>query len=103
MIVRLPPFRTVTSGRRTFEALFGDFVPWQEQHNHLFIPFIFVACDVLSGTGDEFEWFWAVGNDVTEQVIIRFEAKSPNGWKIPTSPLMKVEIFLDTWFMSMTR
>lgn len=67
MIVRLPPFRAVTSGRMSFEALFGGgFMPWQEQHNHLFVPVIFDACDFLSGAGEEFEWFWAVGNDVTE-------------------------------------
>lgn len=66
MIVKLSPFRAVTSGRMSFEELFGSFMPWQEQHNHLFVPFIFDACDVLSGTGEEFEWFWAVGNDVTE-------------------------------------
>ena len=68
MIVRLPPFRAVTSGRMSLEALFGGgFMPWQEQHNHLFVPVIFDACDFLSGTGEEFEWFWAVGGDVTEE------------------------------------
>lgn len=66
MVVRLPPFRAVTSGRMSFEALFGSFMPWQEEHNHLFVPIIFDSCDVLSGTGEEFEWFFAVGNNVTE-------------------------------------
>ena len=66
MIVRLPPFRAVTSGRTTFDCLFGEFMPWQEQNNHLFVPVIFDACDFMSGTGEEFEWFWAVGKDVTE-------------------------------------
>ena len=66
MIVKLPPFRAVTSGRMSFEALFGEFMPWQEQHNHLFIPIIFDSCDVLSGTGEEFEWFFAIGADVGE-------------------------------------
>ena len=66
MIVKLPSFRAVTSGRMSFESLFSTFMPWQEEHNHLFVPIIFDSCDVLSGTGEEFEWFFAVGNDVTE-------------------------------------
>ncbi|MBQ2755357.1 MAG: MerR family transcriptional regulator [Oscillospiraceae bacterium] len=65
-IVKLPPFRAVTSGRTTFNALFADFMPWQEQHKHLFVPIIFDSCDFLSGRGEEFEWFWAVGDTVTE-------------------------------------
>jgi len=65
MIVRLPSFRAVTSGRMSFEELFGsDFMPWQEAHNDLFVPVIFDACDFLSGTGGEFEWFWAIGDAV---------------------------------------
>jgi len=66
MIVRLPPFRAVTSGRMSFEELFSSFMPWQEQHNQLFAPVVFDACDFLSGTGTAFEWFWAVGQAVTE-------------------------------------
>lgn len=65
-IVRLPPFRAVTSGRTSFEVLFGEFMTWQEQHNHLFIPLMFDSCDFLSGSGEEFEWFWAIRDDVTE-------------------------------------
>ena len=65
MIVRLPAFRAVTSGRMNFEELFsGDFISWKEAHDHLFVPVIFDACDFLSGKGGEFEWFWAVGDDV---------------------------------------
>lgn len=68
MIVRIPPFRAVTSGRMSIGELFGgDFIPWQEQHNALFIPVIFDACDFLGGTGEEFEWLWAVRSDVTEE------------------------------------
>jgi len=66
MVVKIPSFRAVTSGRMSFEALFGGFMPWQEQHNHLFAPILFDACDFLCGTGMEFEWFWAVGDAVTE-------------------------------------
>lgn len=67
MIVRIPPFRAVTSGLVTFEELFGgDFGPWQEAHNHLFRPVLFDAPDFLCGRDGKAEWFWAVRDDVTE-------------------------------------
>ena len=67
MIVKIPPFRAVTSGRLSFEELFGGgFGPWQEAHNHLFRPVLFDAPDFLCGTGDKAEWFWAVKDDVTQ-------------------------------------
>lgn len=67
MIVRIPPFRAVTSGLLSFEELFGGgFGPWQEAHNHLFRPVLFDAPDFLCGTGDKAEWFWAVKDDVTQ-------------------------------------
>lgn len=67
MIVRIPPFRAVTSGLVTFEELFGgDFGPWQEAHNHLFKPVLFDAPDFLCGRDGKAEWFWAVRDDVTE-------------------------------------
>ena len=67
MIVKIPPFRAVTSGRVSFEELFGGgFMPWQESHNDLFKPVLFDAADFLCGTGDRAEWFWAVKNHVTQ-------------------------------------
>lgn len=67
MIVRIPPFRAVTSGLVTFEELFGgDFGPWQEAHNHLFKSVLFDAPDFLCGRDGKAEWFWAVRDDVTE-------------------------------------
>lgn len=67
MIVRIPPFRAVTSGLVTFEELFsGEFEPWQEAHNHLFRPVIFDAADFLCGTDGKAEWIWAVREEVTE-------------------------------------
>lgn len=67
MIVKIPPFRAVTSGRVSFEELFGgDFEPWQEAHNHLFRPVLFDAPDFLCGGGDKAEWFWAVKDEVTQ-------------------------------------
>lgn len=67
MIVRIPKFRAVTSGRMTFGELFdGDFEPWQEANNHLFKPVIFDAPDFLYGKNGQVEWIWAVKNEVTE-------------------------------------
>ena len=67
MIVRVPKFRAVTSGVVTFEELFGgDFMPWQESHNHLFKPVIFDSSDFLCGKDDKAEWIWAVKDEVTE-------------------------------------
>ena len=68
IVLRLPPFRAVSSGRMSLADLFGgDFMPWQEQNNHLFVPIVFGACDFLCGTAGEFEWFWAVGPEVSEE------------------------------------
>lgn len=67
MIVKIPPFRAVTSGLLSFEELFGgEFGPWQEAHGHLFKPVLFDAPDFLCGKGDKAEWFWAVKDDVTQ-------------------------------------
>lgn len=65
IIVKIPPFRAVTSGLMGFEELFGEFEPWQEAHNHLFAPVLFDAPDFLCGKGDKAEWLWAVREDVT--------------------------------------
>lgn len=66
-IVRIPPFRAVTSGLVTFEELFGGgFMPWQEENNRLFQPVIFDSPDFLCGNGGKAEWLWAVKADVTD-------------------------------------
>lgn len=74
MIVRIPQFRAVTSGLVTFEELFGgDFVPWQESHNHLFKPVIFNSSDFLCGRDDKAEWIWAIRDEVTEADIYPYK------------------------------
>lgn len=68
MIVRIPEFRTVTSGLMTFEELFGgDFEPWQEAHNHFFQPVIFDAPDFLCEKDGKVEWLWGLKDEVTEE------------------------------------
>lgn len=67
MIVRIPAFRSVTSGAMSFEELFGgDFEPWQKSHNHLFRPVLFEAPDFLCEKDGLAEWLWALKDEVTE-------------------------------------
>ena len=67
MIVRIPVFRAVSSGRMTFEKLFsGGFGSWQQVHKHLFKPVLFDAPDFLSGKDGIVEWIWAIKDEVTE-------------------------------------
>lgn len=74
MIVRIPGFRAVTSGRGSFEELFGgDFEPWQEAHNHLFQPVIFDAADFLCEKDGIVQWIWALKEDVTETDVSPYD------------------------------
>lgn len=67
MIVRIPAFRSVTSGAMSFEELFGgNFEPWQKSHNHLFRPVLFDAPDFLCEKDGMVEWLWALKDEVTE-------------------------------------
>lgn len=74
MIVRIPGFRAVTSGRGSFEELFGgDFEPWQEAHNYLFQPVIFDAADFLCEKDGIVQWIWALKEDVTETDVSPYD------------------------------
>ena len=66
-IVRIPGFRAVSSGRMSFERIFAEFMPWQEANQELFRPVFFDAPDFLCGNGSEFEWIWAVKDDITPE------------------------------------
>ena len=65
MIVKIPNFRAVTSGRLPWEEVFGAFMQWQEAHQHLFQSVMFDSPDFLTGEEDKAEWFWAVKDEVT--------------------------------------
>lgn len=68
MIVRIPSFRAVASGKMSFEALFGgEFVPWIEAHQHLFLPILFQAPDFLCAKDNVTEWLWRIKDDVCEK------------------------------------
>ena len=74
MIIRINKFRAVTSGRLSFEDLFGgNFEPWQEAHNHLFKPVVFDCPDFLCGKDGKAEWIWAVKDEVSENDTYPYE------------------------------
>lgn len=64
-VVRIAPFRAVTSGLDDAERVMNVFNAWQEAHAHLIRPMLCGAPDFLSGEGDRLEWLWAVKEDVT--------------------------------------
>ncbi|MBQ2953527.1 MAG: hypothetical protein IJE07_08205 [Clostridia bacterium] len=64
-VVRIAPFRAVTSGPDTPERVFGDFNAWQEAHMHLIRPMLCGAPDFLCGEDGKLEWLWAVKEGVT--------------------------------------
>ncbi len=67
MIVRIPKFKAVTSGRLTFEELFGGgFGSFVESCKHLFKPVMFDSPDFLCGKDGKAEWIWAVRDEVSE-------------------------------------
>ena len=65
MIVRIPPFRAVTSGPLSYEEIFGIFQEWQESHNGFFTPIIFDAPDFLCQRDGNTEWLWHLKEGIT--------------------------------------
>lgn len=65
-IVRIAPFRAVTSGLDSFERVMGDFNAWQEAHPALIRPMLCGAPDFLWGEDGMAEWIWAVRDGVTD-------------------------------------
>lgn len=66
IIVRIPKFRAVTSGARSYEDVFGKFQTWQEANNDFFQPIIFDAPDFLCENNGSLEWIWRVKDNITE-------------------------------------
>jgi len=67
MVVRIPKFRAVTTGLRTFEEVFdGTFESWRKNHSHLFQRVLFDCPDFLYGKDGKCAWIWAVKDEVTE-------------------------------------
>ncbi|MCL2707606.1 MAG: MerR family transcriptional regulator [Defluviitaleaceae bacterium] len=69
MIINIQKFRAATSGLASWEEVFGAFNEWREAHDHLFKAVLFDSSNFLTGEGDLVEWFWGIGDDVTEQDV----------------------------------
>jgi len=65
-IVRINPFRALTSGLAPIDTVMEVFGPWQEAHNHLVKKLPYGAPDFLWFESDGAEWIWAVEDGVTE-------------------------------------
>jgi len=73
MIVKIPNFRAVTSGLCVWGEDFENFHEWRQSHNHLFKNVIFDCPDFLTGKEEKFEWFWAVGDEVSQADVYPYE------------------------------
>lgn len=73
-VVRINPFRAVTSGLDTIENVMGAFQEWQEAHNHLIRKMIYGAPDFLYFEPDmRAEWLWAVEDWVSAEDCAPYE------------------------------
>ena len=64
-IVRINPFRAVTSGKDIFDRVMGEFNAWQEAHEDLIRPMMYGAPDFLWSEEDgQAVWIWAVKENV---------------------------------------
>ncbi|MCL2405172.1 MAG: MerR family transcriptional regulator [Defluviitaleaceae bacterium] len=66
MVVKVPPFRAVTSGLLPWDKLFDEFGTWNDVQTYKAVPILFDGCDFLTGVGHEAEWFWRISDEVTE-------------------------------------
>lgn len=79
-VVRLAPFRAVTSGLDTPDRVMEDFNAWQEAHTGLIRPMLCGAPDFLMGVGDKLEWLWAVKEGVTDADVAPYRlVEHPGG------------------------
>lgn len=73
-IVRINPFRVVTSGADTFDNIMGPFQQWQEAHQPLIKKMMYGAPDFLWFEEDmSGVWIWAVEDWVTEADTAPYE------------------------------
>lgn len=73
MIVRIPPFRAVTSGTMSYEDIFGKFQLWQEAHNDFYEPIIFDSPDLLCENNGNLEWIWRIKDEITEADVAPYD------------------------------
>ena len=80
MIVRIPPFRAVTSGAMPYDDIFGKFQLWQEAHNDFYKPIIFESPDFLCENNGKPEWIWRIKDEITENDVAPYEiVEHPGG------------------------
>jgi len=67
-IVKLPPFRAISSGYDTFDNLFGEggFDQWMGARYHLEKKIIFDCADFMWQEDGKTIWIWAIADHVTE-------------------------------------
>lgn len=73
IIVKIPPFRAVTSGAMPYDEIFGKFQIWQEEHNDFYKPIIYDAPDFLYENNGNLEWIWRIKDEITEADVAPYE------------------------------
>jgi DNA-binding transcriptional MerR regulator len=66
MIVKIPPFRAMTTGLVSWDEVFGTGIDKDEKYQELLTPILFDGHDFLYGKGDKVAWIWRVKDGVTE-------------------------------------
>ena len=81
-VIRIPKFRAVSSGSKTFDELFaeGGFGPWCQEHAHLIRDLIYAPADFLWHEGEpetwgkgKNVWIYAIRDEVTQQDVAPYE------------------------------
>jgi DNA-binding transcriptional MerR regulator len=66
MIVKIPPFRAMTTGLVSWDEVFGTGIDKDEKYRDLFTPILFDGHDFLYGKDDKVAWIWRIKDGVTE-------------------------------------
>lgn len=73
-VIKINPFRALSSGLDTVENVMGPFQQWQEEHNHLIKNLIYGAPDFLWFEEDmRAVWIWAVNDWVKPEDTAPYE------------------------------
>jgi len=83
IIVKIPPFRALTSGPLPEDVLFGEFMAWNDAQTYACVPILFDGCDFFTFVEINgewmFEWFWRVSDDVTETDVAPYKIVNQPG------------------------
>ena len=82
-IVKIPPFRALTSGPLPEDKLFGEFMAWNGAQTYVCTPILFDGVDFLTFVEYNgewmFEWFWRVSDEVTEADVAPYKIVNQPG------------------------